>query len=126
MEQLLVNASEVLKRLTKGKYQKLILEENEEPCVWDGNRTLKLFQVSTGCVDQVYLALRIALQDLFFEEEKLPLLFDDAFVYFDDKRLESLLLYLSELNRQVLIFSCHKRELRILEKHQIPYGKILL
>ncbi len=126
MEQLLAKASGVFRELTKGKYQKLILEENEEPCIWDGNRTLKLFQVSTGCVDQVYLSLRIALQDLFFEDETLPLLFDDAFVYFDDKRLERLLLYLNELGRQVLLFSCHKRELRMLEKHQISYGKILL
>lgn len=126
MEQLLLKASAVLSMLTKGKYQKLILEENEEPCIWDGSRKLKLFQVSTGCVDQVYLALRIGLQDLFLQEETLPLLFDDAFVYFDDKRLERLLAYLSELDRQVLIFSCHKREAHILEKCQIPYGKIVL
>ena len=126
MQQLLDKTSAVLSQMTKGKYQKLILEENEEPVVWDGNQTVKLFQISTGCVDQVYLALRIGLQDLFFEEDTLPLLFDDAFVYFDDKRLERLLVYLQSIGRQVLLFSCHKRELRILEKHQIPYGKILL
>ena len=126
MEQLLCKASDVLKCLTKGRYQKLILEENEEPALWDGNKKVKLFQVSVGCTDQVYLALRIALQDLFFEEETLPLMFDDGFVYFDDKRLERLLKYLSELGRQVLIFSCHKREMRILEKHQISYQKILI
>ena len=126
MQQLLDKTSAVLSQMTKGKYQKLILEENEEPVVWDGNQTVKLFQISTGCVDQVYLALRIGLQDLFFEEDTLPLLFDDAFVYFDVKRLERLLVYLQSIGRQVLLFSCHKRELRILEKHQIPYGKILL
>ena len=125
-EKLLSKTSKVLGQITKGKYQKLILEENEEPVVWDGSRMLKLFQLSAGAVDQVYLALRIGLQDLFFEDETMPLLFDDAFVYFDDKRLERLLLYLSTLRRQVLLFSCHKRELRILEKHQIPYEKILL
>ena len=124
--ELLTKTSEVLTRITKGKYQKLILEENEEPVVWDGNRTMKLFQLSAGTADQVYLALRIGLQDLFFKEETLPLLFDDAFVYFDDKRLERFLLYLSALKRQVFLFSCHKRELRILEKHQIPYKKIIL
>jgi hypothetical protein len=69
---------------------------HEEPCVWDGNRSLKLFQLSTGCIDQVYLALRIGLQDLFLGEESMPLLFDDAFVYFDEKRLERLLFYLKE------------------------------
>ena len=125
-EKLLEKTSGILKEITKGEYQKLILEENEEPVVWDGNRTVKLFQLSAGTVDQVYLALRIGLQDLFFEDETLPLLYDDAFVYFDDKRLERLLMYLNGLGRQVLLFSCHKRELRILEKHQIPYGKILL
>ena len=126
LEQLLEKTSKVLTQITKGKYRKLILEENTEPVVWDGNRTVKLFQLSTGCADQVYLALRIGLQDLLLEEDTLPLMFDDAFVYFDDKRLEQLLLYLNSLDRQVLLFSCHKRELRILEKHRIPYGKILL
>ena len=126
MEQLLEKSSEALCKITKGKYKKLILEMHEEPCVWDGNRSLKLFQLSTGCMDQVYLALRIGLQDLFLGEESMPLLFDDAFVYFDEKRLERLLFYLKDLNRQIFIFTCHKRELRILEKHQIPYEKILL
>ena len=126
MEQLLLKASEVLKQITKGKYQKLILEDGEEPCIWDGSRKLKLFQVSCGCSDQVYLSLRIALQDLFFEDETMPLMFDDGFVYFDDARLERLLLYLSELDRQVLLFTCHKREFRILEKLQISYKKIVI
>lgn len=126
MQKLLDKTAAVLVQMTGGKYQKLILEENAEPLVWDGRKTVKLFHLSTGCVDQVYLALRIGLQDLFFEEEALPLMFDDAFVYFDDERLEQLLMYLKELDRQVLLFTCHKRELRILEKHRIPYRKILI
>ena len=68
----------------------------------------------------------MALQDLFFTEEQLPLLFDDAFVYFDMQRLERLLGYLKEMQRQVLIFSCHEREVQLLEKEQIPFGKIVL
>ena len=112
--------------MTKGKYQKLILEEGEEPSVWDGRKKVKLFQVSTGCVDQIYLSLRIALQDLLLEEETLPLMFDDGFVYFDDARLERLLKYLSMQNRQVLLFTCHQRELQLLEKLQIPHEKIVL
>ena len=94
--------------------------------VWDGERKLRLFQVSAGCVDQVYLSLRMALEELFFTEEQLPLLFDDAFVYFDDKRLARLLGYLQGLDRQVFLFSCHEREIRILEKEKIVFGKIVL
>ena len=51
---------------------------------------------------------------------------DDAFVYFDDKRLERLLGYLQGLDRQVFLFSCHEREIRILEKEKIVFGKIVL
>lgn len=126
MEQLLDKASKILGQITDGRYQKLILQENEEPAVWDGRKVVKLFQLSAGCVEQVYLAVRIGLQDLFFKEDTLPLLFDDAFVYFDDERLEQILLCLSQLGRQVLLFSCHRRELDILEKHHLPYQKILL
>ena len=126
MKELLSRASEFLCMMTKGKYQKLLLEEEQEPMVWDGNRKLRLFQVSAGCADQVYLSLRMALQDLFFTEEQLPLLFDDAFVYFDNHRLERLLGYLKDMNRQVLIFSCHEREVHFFEKEKIPFGKIVL
>lgn len=125
MNHLYEKASMVLRTLTKGKYEKLFLKDGK-PVLWDGMRNLQLFQVSTGCADQVYLALRIALQDLFFEEEPLPLIFDDAFVYFDEMRLERLLGYLQDMKRQVLLFSCHKREMEILEHKGITFEKILL
>lgn len=126
LKELQEKASKVLRNLTKGAYEKLLLNDDGKLAVWDGNRRLELFQVSTGCADQVYLSLRIALQELFFEEEELPLIFDDAFVYFDEKRLESLLGYLQEMKRQVLLFSCHKREMEILEQKGAVFEKILL
>lgn len=118
-------ASEVLEKMTGGKYRKLFFDENGEAVLWDGKRRLQLFQVSAGCKDQVYLSLRIGFQDLLLEDE-LPLIFDDAFVYFDENRLEELLRYLSGMNRQVLLFTCHQREQRILEKIGCSCQKILL
>ena len=126
LAQLLDKTSKVLSRITKGKYQKLLFGEDGEPIVWDGQRTVKMFQLSTGCADQVYLSLRIGLQDLFFEEESMPLLFDDAFVYMDDDRLTEILKCFSEMNRQILIFTCHKREFYMMEKLGIAHEKILL
>lgn len=126
MDGLLEKSSEILGKLTGGKYQKLLLDETMEPAVWDGNRQIRLFQLSGGCVDQVYLAVRIGLQDLFFKEDELPLMFDDAFVYFDDQRLERLLRYLGSLDRQVFLFTCHHRECRMLDQNGIPYHKIIL
>ena len=126
LTQLLDKASKVLMQITNGKYQKLLFGEDEAPVVWDGQRIVKMFQLSTGCVDQVYLSLRIGLQDLFFKEENMPLLFDDAFVYVDDERLVEILKCLNGMNRQILIFSCHKREYRMLETLGIKHSKILI
>jgi uncharacterized protein YhaN len=66
------------------------------------------------------------LQDLFFEEETLPLLFDDAFVYFDDRRLRHMLKCLETLGRQILIFTCHDREWEILKEQGMAAELICL
>ena len=49
-------------------------------------------------------------------EEPMPVLLDDTFAFYDEKRLESVLKWLSSQKRQVIIFTCHKREQEILDK----------
>lgn len=119
-------ASATFCRLTNGKYRKVFLEDGKEPEVWDGSRRIRPFQLSTGGIGQLYLSVRIALQDLFFEEEQLPLIFDDAFACFDEERLTQTLRCLSALGRQVILLTCHKREAEILEKEGIPHRTIFL
>ena len=42
-----------------------------------------------------------------------PLVLDDAFVRFDDQRLKNAMELLNQFseNKQIILFSCHKREL---------------
>ena len=49
-------------------------------------------------------------------EEPLPVLLDDTFAFYDEKRLKSALKWLSRQKRQVIIFTCHRREEEILEE----------
>ena len=66
---------------------------------------------SAGTVDQVYLALRLAIADLIDDsEDKLPILLDDALVQYDDERAERAVSLLRELSaeRQIIMFTCHK------------------
>ena len=44
------------------------------------------------------------------------MILDDAFGCYDEKRLKYTLKWLSEQSRQVIIFSCQKRELEILNE----------
>ena len=49
-------------------------------------------------------------------EEPVPLILDDVFAFYDDKRLESALKWLSTQGKQVIIFTCHKREEEIAKR----------
>ena len=47
-------------------------------------------------------------------EEPMPVILDDVFALYDDKRLECALKWLSSQRKQVIIFTCHKREEELL------------
>ena len=66
-------------------------------------------------MDQLYLALRLAICDLLLPD--CPIILDDALVYFDDERLRVALEVLRELGgqRQILLFTCTDREKRMLD-----------
>lgn len=69
--------------------------------------------LSGGTLDQFYLALRLGMARLLTAGgETVPYLLDDTFVQFDDQRLVRAMGQLVELSRtnQVLLFSCHQRE----------------
>ena len=63
--------------------------------------------LSAGAVDQLYLALRIAVTDLLSSKVKLPFIFDDSFVNFDQGRLAAAREILEEIarRRQVILLS---------------------
>lgn len=70
-------------------------------------------QLSRGATDQLYLALRLALCDLVLPtEHRCPIVLDDALINFDDTRLAHALELLTQVAqvRQVLLFTCHRRE----------------
>ena len=69
---------------------------------------------SDGTVDQLYLALRLAVAEELTPGA--PLILDDALVRFDDDRLKNAMEVLEEAgkNRQVIVFSCQNREHQLL------------
>lgn len=118
--------SQIFCSLTKGKYQQVILDEDFHIHLNQGGKLLALHQVSFGTIEQVYLALRLACGGILCQEEELPLLLDETFAMYDDKRLFSTLRWIYEHYSQVLIFSCHKREIQALEGMGIPFHLVEL
>jgi uncharacterized protein YhaN len=83
-------------------------------------------QVSSGTMDQIYLALRLAAAKLIQSgHDQMPLIFDDSFVLYDDDRLKTALKWLAQAyGGQILIFTCHQREAQMLTANQVAYHLI--
>jgi uncharacterized protein YhaN len=67
-------------------------------------------RLSTGTVDQIYLALRLAFVTCMGSNgEGIPMILDDPFGNYDDQRLERTMRLLAQLGdeHQILLFSCH-------------------
>ncbi|MEE1086231.1 MAG: AAA family ATPase [Schaedlerella sp.] len=105
-------ASKIFEQITEGKYKKLQITEGLGISVLENNRWIQMNRLSRGTQEQIYFALRMAALELLYEE-KLPVVLDDAFVFYDEKRLKSTLKWLWEQPRQVIIFSCREREKEI-------------
>ncbi len=112
--------SEIVSEITQGKYTRLIVEENLSMTVMEGNRKINVDQVSQGTAEQIYFALRMAAIEILHEDDY-PILLDDTFVNYDDKRLEGVLAWLAKSGRQVLLFTCQKREQELLEHMNADY-----
>lgn len=67
-----------------------------------------------------------AMQEM--TNEKMPIILDEAFAYYDNERLKNILEYLSEeyIQNQVIIFTCTKREIDILDELNMQYNLIEL
>ena len=105
-------AGALLSRLTGGKYHALSLDKELEASA-SGERDVlphSALYLSKGTVDQIYLAVRLAVCDLCLPDA--PLVLDEALAAFDDVRAKRALELLQELaqQRQILLFSCHHRE----------------
>ena len=111
-------AQDIFHRLTGGRYDRLTLSQDLSLNAGaEGEDTLRTAQWrSDGTVDQLYLALRLAVARELTPQA--PLILDDALVRFDDQRLAAALDILKEESqtRQVILFSCQGREQALMEK----------
>ena len=118
--------SEILSQITGGRYEAVSLDGEMKMGLHSRDQYLPLTQASRGTVEQAYFALRMAAADLLCAEEDLPILLDEVFAMYDDQRLTQVLHWLSRQKRQILLFTCHSREERLLAEQGIPFHKVAL
>ena len=116
--------SKNIEKISDGKYKNIII--NDQIIVeLDDGRYVPAESLSIGTIEQIYLSLRLAIMNE-ISKEKLPVMLDEAFAYYDDQRLEAALDFLSKIDNQVILFTCTNREKEILNKNNIDFNFITL
>jgi len=116
----LAEASDMFKKVTGGRYERILRSTEEDGVVLvgsDGKAKLPE-HLSRGAVEQLYLCLRLGLAEEFSRRtESIPLVMDDVLVNFDDRRRQVTAELLVEFSRrhQVLLFTCHPEVVELLQ-----------
>ncbi|MDB5351844.1 MAG: hypothetical protein JWN86_3091 [Planctomycetota bacterium] len=109
-------AGELFARLTLGRFRDLQVDLNDkdQPILVgirpNGTTRVDVEGMSVGTVDQLFLALKLALLDHYLQtHQALPLVLDDLLIQFDDDRAKAALVALAEISKktQVLFFTHH-------------------
>ena len=123
-------AGELIAGITGGVYDSMWIDQNLDIFMNTPGKIVPIEDVSSGTMDQIHLALRLAAARLIqgdtgAVEARLPLIFDDSFAMYDEQRLASALRYITEIHHgQILLFTCHTREQRILENEDVKFNLI--
>lgn len=118
-------ASEILSEITGGRYDHLIVEDHLHMSLFKDGKRIAVEQVSRGTAEQIYFALRMAAASILLEEEQ-PVILDDSFGNYDDRRLKQVLRWLHHQGRQIVILTCQHREESLLKELHIPHQYIEL
>ena len=120
--------SQTISKVTNNKYNNIKLSEEDGLLVEiDNGKYVPIDNyLSIGTIDQMYMSLRLnSVKEL--SEEKLPIILDEVFAYYDNDRLENILKFISEnYSNQILIFTCSDREKQALDNLKIKYNFIEL
>lgn len=116
--------SEMVSRITKGQYTDVKLDEQLNIKVCKDNRYMGAEFLSTGTLEQIYLAVRLAVAEE-MSQAGMPLLLDDIFGAYDDARLEAVLQCLASYGaEQVILFTASDRLADALDQTDIDYNYI--
>lgn len=96
------NISDIVSKITDGKYQDVRLDENLHVMVRDGDSYIGIEYLSAGTMEQIYLAVRLSVARLLCRD-KMPLIIDDIFTNYDEPRLINTLDCLKTIDTEQII-----------------------
>ena len=120
--------SKNISEITNIKYTNIMVhDENGLMVELNDGSYVPASKLSVGTIEQLYLSLRLSMVNE-ISEEKMPIILDEVFAYYDTQRLKNALNYINQKfsENQIIIFTCTNREEKILEESNIEFNKIVL
>lgn len=118
--------SKAVKEITDAKYSNVQLNDDTGLMIeLENGSYMPVSRLSVGTIDQLYLSLRLAMVEE-LSEERMPIILDEPFAYYDSERLKNVLHYIAERFRehQIIIFTCTNREKEILQESNLQFNFI--
>ena len=114
---LLNGAGEIFSKVTSGEYKAVLpgdnlLQADFKAVKIEGEMEESTSILSRGTAEQLFLSVR--LNRIRAINQKLPIIFDDPFVNFDDSHVKNTLKLIAELSEdnQIFIFTCHSEVIK--------------
>lgn len=113
-----IKMSEIINKISGGKYIDLRADDKLtlKTVSPETGEVVNASLLSGGTTDQMYLALRIAMSEIFTsKKESLPLIMDEVFSQYDDERTCETFKLLKKIvpEKQIIFFTCKSREIEL-------------
>jgi DNA repair exonuclease SbcCD ATPase subunit len=112
-----MRANRTLERIVGGQFREIQFDESMLPAgiaPTSTDESISLDALSGGEREQLYFAVRLALADVAFQEERQLVVLDDVFIYTDSARLARIATILDEAadRFQIVLLTCHPERYR--------------
>ena len=102
-EEIIADAEEYFYLLTDGEYERIVFKEEELFVQMRNGHVVDVRVLSRGTAEPLYVAIRLAYIKNTRDMMELPVIMDDPFVNFDEKRRENMYRLLQELSTDLQI-----------------------
>jgi hypothetical protein len=118
--------SDIVSKITDGRYQDVKLDEKLKVKVWDGNTYVPVDYLSAGTIEQIYLAVRLSVARVLCRD-RMPLIIDDIFTNYDERRLVNTLDCLKTIDtEQIILMTSNSHIGDMLDELDMDYNYIEL
>ncbi|WP_373896234.1 AAA family ATPase [Virgibacillus sp. CBA3643] len=117
--------SNYFEKITGNAYIQVYAPTGNKPFQVEANDNLRytVNELSQGTIDQLYVALRLAISEIMSDKHRLPFIIDDAFVNFDTIRTKRIIEIVEEIaeRQQIIIFTCKEEVVAASKNAEIEY-----